>query len=125
VKPSPQEAAGWEGRELFDANGEKIGTILGLAYRRERFGTFWLLVEGLDGVALVPATQITRRGDRLVLPYPRTYVMEGPRYGQARASRQEERKLLFHYGLDSQLAEGGCPQRCGLCGVGRRTPEVR
>lgn len=120
--------AGWEGRDLFDAYGDKIGSIAGLGFRRARFGTLWLLVRaegaGETGAALVPAAQVSEREGRLVLPYPRSYVEDAPAIepGQ-RFPRSEERRLLFHYGLDSQLPDGGCPQRCGLCGSSRRPVE--
>lgn len=117
------EAASWEGRALFDAQGERIGAIAGLAFRRPRFGTVWLLVEGAAKAVLVPAIQVAKRDGRLVLPYPRGYVEDAPapEVGR-RLTRAEERRLLLHYGLDSQLPDGGCPQRCGLCGTGKKSP---
>jgi len=115
-----EELASWEGRDLFDAYGEKIGTVSGLGYRRERFGTFWLVVRGTGPAALVPAAQVSQREGRLVLPYARSYVEDALAPGAGgRLSRAEERRLLFHYGLDSELPDGGCPQRCGLCSGGR------
>jgi hypothetical protein len=112
----------WIGRELFDANARMIGTITGLAFPRRKFGTMWLLVEtaGADRIP-VPLTEIRSSGDRLVLPYPKTYVEGGPAIVQDRPLSQAEfRRLAFHYGFDDQLPGATCCQSCGLCGARRR-----
>lgn len=119
------EAIEWRGRELFDAGNEKIGTIAGLGYPRKKFGATWLLVETAAGTVLVPAEQIHPSPDRLVLPYPRTYVEGSPTLEQDQPlSRAEERLLCLHYGLDSVMPNSGCRQGCGLCQARRRAKRL-
>lgn len=113
---------GWLGRELFDAKAEKIGIIAGLGYPRAKFGTLWLLVETATATTvLVPAAQISSSGDRLTLPYPKTYIEGAPAVEQGRRlSRAEKRRLCLHYGFEDELPGSGCRQGCGLCGAPRR-----
>jgi hypothetical protein len=115
------ELAPWEGRELLDANAQSIGIIAGLGYPRRKFGTTWLLVDTSVRKVLVPADQIELLGDRLMLPYPKTYVDNSPAVDKEQPfSRAEERRLCLHYGLDSLLPNSGCRQGCGLCQAARR-----
>lgn len=111
----------WTRREIHDVNGKKIGTVVGQGYLGTKYGTAWLLVETEAGNVLVPVEQIDSSRDRLVLPYPKTYIESGP--GPApgpRLSKAEERRLCLHYGYDSQLPGVGCLQGCGLCRVRKR-----
>jgi hypothetical protein len=116
------ESTLWTGRELFDANAERIGVIAGPGYSRKKFGTYWLLVENAAAHrVLVPADQISSRGERLVLPYPRTYVEGAPAVEQDRPlTPAEERRLRLHYGMDSGAPNAGCQAGCGLCQARRR-----
>ena len=99
------EATGWQGRDLFDATGKRIGTIAGLAYPRKKFGVTWLLVQTAAGTILVPGEQILRSPERLALPYPKTYVDGGPVMEPDRPlSRSEEHRLCMHYGLDTAVS---------------------
>lgn len=119
------EAAKWSGSELFDAGGERIGAVAGLGYPRKRFGATWLLVDTAAGTVLVPAEQIRQLPDRLVLPYPRTYVEAGPPVEQDQPlSRAQERRLCLHYGLESAMPNSGCRQGCGLCQSRRRAKRL-
>jgi len=140
---------GRRGRELFDATGAKIGTVLGLGYPRPKFGTLWLAVEtagagpataaatggeagGTEAAAtmaaaaravLVPAAQVQESGERLTLPYPKTYVAAGPAVEPGgRLSRQEERRLCLHYGFEDELPGGGCRQAAVYAGAGGGGP---
>jgi hypothetical protein len=109
--------APWIGRELFDANAKRIGTIAGLAFPRRRFGTKWLSVETDDAKLIpVPLIGIRTSGDRLVLPYPLSYIKGGPAIVDDQPlSQAEQRRLGLHYGFDNRLAGVGCCQTCGLC----------
>lgn len=116
-----ERLARWTGRELFDVNGKKIGTVVGQGYVGTKFGTPWLLVDTEAGRVLVPVEQIDSSRDRLALPYPKTYVESGPGpVPGPRLSKAEERRLCLHYGYDSQLPGVGCLRGCGLCHVRRR-----
>ena len=117
------ELVAWKGRDLFDANRRKIGSIVGPGYARRKFGTAWLLVETAGSKSvLVPADQVESSGGRLRLPYPRSYVEEAPALEEGRLpSRTEERRLCLHYGLESAMPNS-C---CGLCQAKRRADAVR
>jgi hypothetical protein len=112
----------WIGRELFDANGRSIGAITGPGFPRRKFGTKWLLVESASGAKiLVPVIGIRTSGDRLVLPYPKSYIESGPTLVQDQPLSQSElRRLGLHYGFDDQLPGATCCQGCGLCHVRRK-----
>jgi hypothetical protein len=119
--------AEWTGRELFDANGHKIGRVVGLAFSRRRYGATWLRVETILGKnVLVPAERIDTSRDRLVLPYPKSYVEGGPVNEQDEPlSRDEGRRLCLHYGFDSAMPNSACRQGCGLCMAKRRAERSR
>lgn len=121
-KPNP-----WIGRELFDANAQKIGTITGLGFPRRKFGTTWLLVETVGAHKIpVPLIGIRSSGDRLVLPYPKSYVESGPTVAEdSPFSQAELRRLALYYGFDNQLPGATCCQDCGLCRAGRRAARSR
>jgi hypothetical protein len=117
----PDDLAPWMGKELFDTDNEKIGSIVSLGYPRRRFGSAWLLVEiASGGTVLVPADQIRSSGDSLSLPYPKRYVESAPTLehdeGLARAA---ERRLRLHYGMDFMVPGTSC-NGCGLCRANRR-----
>jgi hypothetical protein len=122
-----EELAEYQGRELFDATGRKIGTITGLGYPRRKFGMAWLLVETVTGsTVLVPGDEIRSSHERLALPYPKTYLEDAPTMEQSQPlSRAEERRLCLHYGLDSHLPNSACRQGCGLCMAERRAKRTR
>ena len=113
----------WIGRELFDANAQRIGTITGLGFPRRLFGTKWLLVETV-GAAKIPVPLIGIRSSRgrLVLPYPKSYIESGPTEVRDRPLSEEQlRRLGLHYGFDNELPGAqSCCQGCGLCTVRRR-----
>jgi len=119
--------AQWSGRDLFDANAEKIGTIVGRGLAGKKFGTMWLLVETISGAqVLVPADQIRSSPVRLTLPYPRTYVESAPTGApDRRLSPTEERRLCLHYGFDHELPGTECRQGCGLCRSRKKTGSPR
>jgi hypothetical protein len=118
--------ADWSGRELLDASGAKIGKIAGLGYSRPQFGTMWLLVDtAAANMVLVPADQLRRVGERLTVPYSKTYVEGGPAVERGRRlSRTEKRRLGLHYGFDQGLPGTSCDS-CGLCGTRRRGESAR
>lgn len=111
----------WNGRDLLDARSKKIGVIAGPASPQRRFGTSWLVVE-IDGARFpVPLIGIRSTGDRLVLPYPKSYVESGPALVEDQPlSDAELRRLGLHYGFDRALGDPSCCRTCGLCSSGRR-----
>jgi|WetSurMetagenome_2_1015567.scaffolds.fasta_scaffold87356_2 hypothetical protein len=117
----PDDLALWIGKELFDTDNEKIGSIVRLGYPRRRFGSAWLLVEIASGrTVLVPADQIRSSDDRLSLPYVKSYVESAPTIEQDEdLARAAERRLRLHYGLDFMVPGTAC-YGCGLCRANRR-----
>ena len=121
------EVSEWSGRDLFDVRGQRIGSIVGLGYARRKFGATWLLVDtGGPRAVLVPADQMSCTGDRLVLPYPKTYVEGGlaAEPGQP-LSADEERRLRLYYGIGAGSLDPGCYVGCGMCMIGRRDKHRR
>ena len=120
------EPAGLLGRELFDVNGKRIGTITGLAFPRRKFGSWWLVVGAEWGKrAVVPAEPITERQGRLVLQYVRGYVETGPALEDEQPlSKAEEQRLALHYGFSNRMPGSQC-HACGLCLTTRRAQHRR
>lgn len=106
----------WTGHDLFDSNGEKIGTIEDVRYGEFTIGLKWLVVEsGLFGwkKLFVPATDVQSVDDRLVVPYTKDQVKDAPGFkDNDTLTEPEEQDLCKYYGLDyvaSQFeAEEGC-----------------
>jgi hypothetical protein len=121
------ELAAWSGRDLFDANRTKIGTITGLGFSRRKFGSWWLSVESVSGKSLiVPVEPITSSGERIVLPYVKGYVESGPALEQGRPfTKEDERRLALHYGFSHRTPGSECLRGCGLCMAGRRAERHR
>jgi hypothetical protein len=121
------ELVQWNGRELFDASAQLIGTVAGFAYPRARFGTMWLLVTTATAKNLVvPVDHIKPSGDRLVLPYPKTHVEAGPSVeADQLLSKADERRLRLHYGFDFGMRGSTCNVGCGLCRARRRAERAR
>jgi hypothetical protein len=111
-----------DGHRVFDVEGVFLGTIVGRAYARRRFGVTWLLVKVADGRTVpVPAEQMEASGEGLVLPYVRAYVEAAPLVQEGlSASQADERRLRYHYGLVSGGPSGGCRVGCGLCIANKR-----
>jgi len=121
-----EELNRWNGRDLLDANSKKIGVIAGPASPRRRFGTSWLVVEA-DGARIpVPLIGIRSSGDRLVLPFPKSYVESGPALVDDQPlSDAELRRLGLHYGFDRGMGDPSCCRACGLCNAARKTKRAR
>lgn len=112
------------GRDVFDANGVRIGAIVGRAHARKRFGITWLLVQIGDGRSvLAPAEQMRTSGESLVLPYSRAYVEAAPGVEEKASFHAHDRRLRLHYGIGSGGPDGGCRAGCGLCMANKR--EIR
>ena len=120
------ELAQWTGRDLFDANGQRIGTIAGLGFPRRKYATWWLLVGDTGGKdLLIPAEPIRSSHDRLVLPYTKGYVEFAPAFEQDRPlSKADERRLGLHYGFCGRMPGNECRNGCGLCIAHKRVERL-
>lgn len=74
----PDVAAEFAGRVAFGTDGTRIGVIRRVVRNRAGQPT-GLLVEVEDGVVIVPFQQVSRSGDRVILPLSRAEARALPR----------------------------------------------
>ena len=106
----------WTGRDILDADGDKIGTVDDVRYGEKTLGLTWLVVKsGLLGTKqiLIPAGEVRREGEHLVVPYDKDFVKHAPEAEHDEYMlEEEEQQVCAYYGLDyvSSLsrAEEGC-----------------
>ncbi len=94
----------WTGHDLYDQDGEKIGTIEDIRMGELVPNLKWLVVKtGLLGTkrVFVPAGEVQSSGDRLVVSFDKDRVKGTPHVKQELASLPlVEEKLCRYYGLD-------------------------
>jgi uncharacterized protein (TIGR02271 family) len=106
------------GQDLYDANGDKIGTIEEIYLDAQTDEPEWALVNtGMFGTksSFVPLRDAGEEGGAVRVPYDKAQVKDAPKMDpDGRLSQQEEAELYRHYGLeysesqsDSGLPEGG------------------
>jgi uncharacterized protein (TIGR02271 family) len=131
--PSIDEIKAWEGRNLLDRDGDKIGSIGDIYLDTETGRPEWIAVTtGLFGskVSFVPTAEAQAEGDDVRVPYEKSHVKDSPNVDADGAlSEDEESRLYTHYGLDysdsrsdSGLAEQGSPDLQGVTGAGAEMP---
>jgi hypothetical protein len=91
------------GEDLYDREGDKIGSIEEVYLDADTDKAAWAVVQtGLLGTrrTFVPLRDASEEADRLTVPYERETVKEAPQVAHDGAiSRDEEAALLSHYGL--------------------------
>jgi len=106
------------GQELYDRDGDKIGTIEEIYLDNQTDQPEWALVNtGMFGTksTFVPLQQADEDGDTLRVPFEKGQVKDAPKVDpDGQLSQREEAELYSHYGLDysesrsdSGLPEGG------------------
>jgi sporulation protein YlmC with PRC-barrel domain len=94
----------WTGHDLYDVNGEKIGTIEDIRYGELVGNLKWMVVKtGWLGThtVYVPAGEVQSVGDRLTVSYGKDRVKDAPHVKDKLVSLPEvEEKLCRFYGLD-------------------------
>jgi uncharacterized protein (TIGR02271 family) len=106
------------GHDLYDNDGEKIGTIEEIYLDAQTGEPEWALVNtGLFGTksTFVPLRDASGDGDSLSVPFEKAQVKDAPKMDpDGQLSQSEEAELYRHYGLeysesqsDSGLPEGG------------------
>jgi uncharacterized protein (TIGR02271 family) len=100
------------GEDLYDRNGDKIGSIEEIYLDNESGRPEWALVKtGLFGTksTFVPIRDVSREDDGLRVPYDNDQIKDAPKPDpDAQLSQQEESELYRHYGLEySELRSGG------------------
>jgi uncharacterized protein (TIGR02271 family) len=101
--PDMDELQAWNGRNLIDRDGDKVGSIADV-YLDERTGTpEWLAVNtGLFGtkVSFVPTAEARSEGDDVRVPYEKSHIKDSPNAeADGALSEEEEARLHRHYDL--------------------------
>jgi uncharacterized protein (TIGR02271 family) len=132
--PDIDQMQAWEGRNLLDRDGDKIGSIGDVYLDAETGRPEWIAVTtGLFGskVSFVPTAEARTEGDDVRVPYEKSHVKDSPNVDADGALTQdEEARLYSHYGLDyterrsdTGLAEQGSPDLQGVTGAGAEVPD--
>ena len=112
------------GQDLYDRDGDKIGTIEEIYLDAQSGEPEWALVNtGMFGTksTFVPLVEADEDGDTLRVPYEKAQVKDAPSMdADGELSQNEESALYAHYGLDygesrsdSGLPEGGSGENLG------------
>jgi len=94
------------GEDLFDGDGDKIGSIEEIYLDAETDEPKWAVVQtGLLGTRrlFVPLRDLSDEQGRLTVPYDKATVKDAPDVTHDGAiSKDEEAELLRHYGVREQ-----------------------
>ncbi len=97
-----EDVLAWRGRDLYDNDGDKIGSIEDIYLDRETDQPEWAVVTtGLFGHkrTFVPLSEATPAEDGIRVPFEKATVKDAPRIDPDGAlSHDEERTLYQHYG---------------------------
>jgi uncharacterized protein (TIGR02271 family) len=128
----PTEAYDWRGRQVVDADGDKVGTLEELFRDEQTREPEWAVIRtGFFGTKLsfVPLQGAAPAGEGLRVPVSKDQIKDAPRIDDAdgELSQDEEARLYEHYGMsysegrsDSGLPEGqSVPSADGRHPVGR------
>ncbi len=100
----------WRGRELYDRDGEKIGTIDEVYLDTTTNQPEWALVNtGLFGLksTFVPLRDAETSGDEVRVAHTKSHVKDAPGIDpDGRLSESEEAELHRHYDLDRPADDG-------------------
>jgi len=98
------EAYGWEGREVIERDGEKVGTIEALYVAGEAQRPEWAAVKtGLFGTKLsfVPIAGAQPSGEQVQLQFAKEQIQNAPRIDpEGGLAPEQEAALYRHYGLE-------------------------
>src|SRR5687768_6308388 len=112
------EAYDWRGREIVDADGDKVGTLEELFRDEDTEEPEWAVVRtGLFGTKLsfVPIEGAEPAGESVRVPFSKAQIKDAPKIDDSdgELSQQEEAQLYEHYGMsygesrsDSGLPDG-------------------
>jgi uncharacterized protein (TIGR02271 family) len=107
------------GEDLYDSNGDKIGSIEEIYLDAESGEPEWALVKtGMFGTksTFVPLRDVSRDDDMLRVPYDKDRVKDAPKPDpDGELSKDEEAQLYRHYGLEySELGSTSGLPRSGM-----------
>jgi hypothetical protein len=113
-----QSVPQWSGRELYDMNGDTIGTVEEVRRGDAAGNLAWLIVDpGVSATKrlFIPANDVRSSADRLSVPYTKDRVKSAPAVGTHDALTDgEQASLCRYYGLvhPGEAAQGaeGCDE---------------
>jgi uncharacterized protein (TIGR02271 family) len=129
------EAYDWRGREIVDAEGQRVGQLDELYLDQETEAPEWAAVRtGMFGTkqSFVPLQGAQPQGGRVRVAFGKDEIKDAPRIDpDGELSQEEEAKLYSHYGLsysesrsDSGLPENGDREATGRDVSGPTTDEA-
>ena len=102
------EALGWRGATLRDAEGERIGTIDEVYLDADTNAPEWALVHTGrlgTGRAFVPLRDAKATEDGCAVPFEKGVVKDAPAMvPDGQLTKREEAELYRHYGMDASLS---------------------
>jgi uncharacterized protein (TIGR02271 family) len=128
-----EDVLSWRGRDLYDSDGDKIGSIDEIYLDRETSDPEWAVVTtGLFGTkrTFVPLSEARPSEDGIRVPFEKATVKDAPRIDpDGELSHDEERSLYDHYGREyrdydhgSGVLDSGTTTDAGTSGVERGGP---
>jgi uncharacterized protein (TIGR02271 family) len=98
------EAYDWRGREIIDADGDKVGTLEELFRDEDTQAPEWAVVRtGMFGTKLsfVPIQGAEPRGEDVQVLFSKAQIKDAPRIDDSdgQLSQDEEARLYEHYGV--------------------------
>ena len=127
------EAYDWRGRDIIDADGEKVGTLEELFRDEDTQEPEWAVVRtGMFGkkLSFVPIQGAEPRGEDVQVLFSKAQIKDAPRIddSEGQLSQDEEAQLYEHYGIsygesrsDSGLPEGSAGGGNGVSSTGHDT----
>jgi uncharacterized protein (TIGR02271 family) len=107
----------WRGRELVDADGDKVGTVEELFRDEDTDQPEWAAVRtGLFGTNLsfVPIQNAEPTGESVRVPFSKSQIKDAPKIDDSdgQLSQQEEAELYSHYGMEygERRSDSGLPE---------------
>jgi len=117
------EAYDWRGRDIIDADGDKVGTLEELFRDEDTQEPEWAAVRtGMFGTKLsfVPIQGAEPRGEDVQVLFSKAQIKDAPRIDDSdgQLSQDEEARLYEHYGLNysERRSDSGLPAGNGADG---------
>jgi uncharacterized protein (TIGR02271 family) len=105
------EAYEWRGREVVDAQGDKIGSLEEVYLDTDSGRPEWATVKtGLFGMkqSFVPLRDASPEGGKVAIPYDKDQVNDAPKVDpDGELSTEEENRLYSHYGIAAGNGSSG------------------
>jgi len=103
------DAYEWRGRDVIDAEGDKIGFLEEIYLDTDTGEPEWATVNTglLKSSSFVPLAQAEPARGRIIVPYGKDQVKDAPWIdAEGDLSEEEEQRLYSHYGIDYSAGSG-------------------